>query len=94
MHARDFRKLLSGVCALSSFFSADADGRTLRLPMEASGRLDAGQAHLSRKWQRGPNMILNRSRGEAGYKSIARPNDDHHFEHIFSARCCVDVWLS
>lgn len=62
--------------------------------MEASGRLDAGQAHLSRKWRRGPNMILNRSRGEAGNKSIARPNDDHHLEHIFSARCCVDVWLS
>lgn len=42
----------------------------------------------------GPNTILNRSRGEAGYKSIPSPNDHHHLDHIFSAHCCVDVWLS
>lgn len=42
----------------------------------------------------GPNTILNRTRGDAGYKSILSPNDDHHLEHIFRAHCCLDVWLS
>lgn len=42
----------------------------------------------------GPNTILNRTGGDAGYKSILSPNDDHHLEHIFRAHCCLDVWLS
>lgn len=42
----------------------------------------------------GPNTILNRTREDAQYKSILSPNDDHHLEHIFRARCCLDVWLS
>lgn len=42
----------------------------------------------------GPNTILNRTRGDAGYKSILSSNDDHHLEHIFRAHCCLDVWLS
>lgn len=42
----------------------------------------------------GLNKILNRTRGEAGYKSIPSPNDDNHLDHIFSAHCCLDIWLS
>lgn len=42
----------------------------------------------------GPNMILNRTRGDARYKSILIPNDDHHLEHILRAHCCLNVWLS
>lgn len=40
------------------------------------------------------NTILNHTRGDAWYKSVLRPSDDHHLEHIFRAYCCLDAWLS
>lgn len=68
----------------------------LRHPIEASG-WGGGTEWISSSIQEmmaGPNTILNRTRGDVGYKSILRPNDDHHLEHIFRAHCCLDVWLS
>lgn len=84
------------LCALSSLFSADAECRwedveaSYRCIRTAGRRISSSIQEITA----GTNMILNRSRGEAGHKSIPRPNDDHHLEHIFSACCCVDVWLS
>lgn len=83
-------------CALSSLFSVDGAWRWEDTEVFYRG-IQTAERRISSSIQEmtaGTNMILNRSRGEAGYKSIPRPNDDHHLEHIFSARCCVDVWLS
>lgn len=68
----------------------------LRHPIEASG-WGKHRERISSSIQEmmaGPNTILNRTGGDAGYKSILSPNDDHHLEHIFRAHCCLDVWLS
>lgn len=65
----------------------------LRHPIAASGWGNTESSSIQ-EMMAGPNTILNRTRGGAGYKSILSPNDDHHLEHIFRAHCCLDVWLS